>query len=162
MNANAEVMAFFPSILDRAESDALVDRIEADFGSDGFGLWALEAAATGEFVGFTGLAVPRFEAVFTPAIEVGWRLARHAWGNGYATEAARGVVDVAFGDLRLAELVSFTSELNVRSHAVMRRLGMSHDPADDFDHPALPEGHRLRRHVLYRINAAAWPFSALP
>lgn len=152
MNSDPEVMAHFPAMLSRADSDALVDRIEGAFDRDGFGLWAVEVVASGEFVGFTGLAMHRFEAHFTPAVEVGWRLARPAWGNGFASEAARAALGVAFGEVGLAEVVSFTSEGNIRSQAVMRRLGMTHDPADDFDHPALPSGHPLRRHALYRIT----------
>lgn len=154
MNADSEVMEHFPAALTRAESDAFVDRIEAGFAAHGFGLWALEVAPpgelAGEFIGFTGLSVPSFEARFTPAVEVGWRLARPAWGHGYASEAARRALSAAFGEYGLPEAVSFTSVTNERSQAVMRRIGMTHDPADDFDHPRLPSGHRLRRHVLYR------------
>ena len=156
MNADPEVMEHFPARLTRAESDAFVDRIEAGFDERGFGLWAVEVTEpgelTGQFIGFTGLSVPRFEAHFTPAVEVGWRLARPAWGHGYATEAARRVLRAAFADYARPEVVSFTSEANVRSQAVMRRIGMTHDPADDFDHPSLPPGDRLNRHVLYRIR----------
>ena len=155
LNADPEVMEHFPARLTRAESDAFVDRIEAGFAEHGFGLWAVEVQATGEFIGFTGLAVPSFDAPFTPAVEIGWRLARPAWGRGYASEAARGALDAAFTTYGLAEVVSFTSEDNVRSQAVMRRIGMTHDPADDFDHPRLPPGHRLNRHVLWRIKAPA-------
>jgi RimJ/RimL family protein N-acetyltransferase len=151
MNADPEVMEHFPARLTRAESDAFVDRIEAGFAEHGFGLWALEVRATGEFIGFTGLSVPSFQAHFTPAVEVGWRLVRPAWGHGYASEAARRALAVGFGDFGLPEVVSFTAVPNVRSQAVMRRIGMTHDPADDFDHPSLP-GHRLQRHVLYRIR----------
>jgi ribosomal-protein-alanine N-acetyltransferase len=108
--------------------------------------------ATGRFIGFTGMNEVGFTAHFTPAVEVGWRLARAAWGHGYATEAARAALGFGFDTVGLAEVVSFTSTTNTRSQAVMRRLGMTHDPADDFDHPRLPEGHRLRRHVLYRLT----------
>jgi len=128
----------------------LVERIEAGFEANGFGLWALEVRATGEFVGFTGLDVPEFEAHFMPAVEIGWRLARSAWGQGYATEAARTALSFGFEEVGLVEIVSFTTPANRRSRAVMERLGMSHDPADDFDHPRLPPGHPQRRHVLYR------------
>lgn len=153
MNADPEVMEHFPAILNRAESDAMIEAIEAAFEQRHFGLWALEIAGTGDFVGFTGLAVPGFEAPFTPAVEIGWRLARPYWGHGYASEAARRVLRFAFGDLGLTGLVSFTAATNIRSQAVMKRIGMTHDPADDFDHPLLPEGHRLRRHRLWRITA---------
>jgi RimJ/RimL family protein N-acetyltransferase len=157
LNADPEVMEHFPARLTRAESDAFVDRIEAGFAEHGFGLWAVEVQATGEFIGFTGLAVPSFDAPFTPAVEIGWRLARPAWGHGYASEAARGALDAAFTRYGLAEVVSFTSVDNVRSQAVMLRIGMTHDPADDFGHPRLPPDHRLHRHVLWRIKAPAPP-----
>ena len=114
-------------------------------------MWALEVVATGEFIGFTGLSVPRFETPFMPAVEIGWRLARSSWGQGYASEAARCALRFAFDEIGLDEVVSFTSTANVRSQAVMRRIGMTHDPADDFDHPMIADGHPLRRHVLYRI-----------
>lgn len=153
MNADPEVMKHFPAPLARAESDALADRAAAWLEAQGWGLWALEVRATGEFVGFTGLAVPRFEAHFTPAVEAGWRLARTAWGHGYATEAARAALAVAFGEVGLDEVVSFTSRGNTRSRAVMRRIGMTHDPADDFDNPTLDPRSPLRAHVLYRIRS---------
>ncbi|MES1239233.1 MAG: GNAT family N-acetyltransferase, partial [Chloroflexota bacterium] len=123
---------------------------------NGFGLWVVEAAGDGTFLGFTGLTRPRFDAPFMPAVEVGWRFARHTWGKGYATEAARAALGFGFEVLGLEEIVSFTSPANERSWRVMERLGMTHDPADDFDHPRLPEGHRLRRHLLYRLPRAAW------
>jgi ribosomal-protein-alanine N-acetyltransferase len=152
LNADPEVMRHFPARLTREESDALVDRAEQHFERHGYGLWALERRDTGAFIGFTGLAVPRFEAHFTPAVEVGWRLARSAWGAGYASEAARAALAVGFGEAGLDEIVSFTVPANTRSRAVMARIGMTHDPRDDFDHPGLPEGHPLRPHVLYRIR----------
>jgi RimJ/RimL family protein N-acetyltransferase len=108
-----------------------------------------------EFIGFAGLAVPEFEAHFTPAVEIGWRLARSAWGKGYATEAARAALDFGFEEVGLAEVVSFTVPANRRSRAVMERIGMSRDPQDDFDHPGLPVGHPQRPHVLYRLAAPA-------
>jgi RimJ/RimL family protein N-acetyltransferase len=157
LNADPEVMEHFPARLTRAESDAAVDRIEAGFDEHGFGLWAVEVKATGEFIGFTGLSVPSFEAHFTPAVEIGWRLARPAWGHGYASEAARRALAAGFSDYGLAEVVSFTSVGNVRSQAVMRRIGMTHDPADDFGHPRIAPDDRLHRHVLWRITAPADP-----
>ena len=157
MNADPEVMEHFPATLTPDESDAAIDRIEAHFEEHGFGLWALQIAETGQFIGFTGLAVPGFEAHFTPAVEIGWRLARPAWGHGYASEAARRALAAAFTTYGLAKVVSFTSVDNIRSQAVMRRIGMTHDPADDFDHPRLPPGHRLQRHVLYRAARPAEP-----
>lgn len=152
MNADPQVMAHFPAILDRGASDAFVDRIEAGFQADGFGLWALERLDTGEFIGFTGLSVARFQARFTPAVEVGWRLSRQAWGQGFATEAGRRALKAGFERFGLAEIVSFTARGNAASRAVMRRLGMTSDPAEDFEHPALPPGHPLRSHVLYRLS----------
>ncbi|KIH98407.1 GNAT family acetyltransferase [Streptomonospora alba] len=153
LNADPEVMAHFPAALTRDESDATADRIQVRMDERGFGLWALEVAETGAFIGFTGLSLARFPAHFTPAVEVGWRLARHAWGRGYATEAARAAVAFGFDRCGLEEIVSFTARTNVRSQAVMRRLGMRCDSADDFDHPELPSGHRLGPHVLYRLAA---------
>jgi ribosomal-protein-alanine N-acetyltransferase len=156
MNADPEVMEHFPATLTRDESDALIDRIEVRFEEYGFGFWALEIAETGQFIGFTGLSVPGFEAHFTPAVEVGWRLSRSAWGHGYASEAARRALAFAFDDLELTEVVSFTSHTNRRSQNVMKRIGMTNDPADDFDHPMLDEGHPLRPHVLWRMTAERW------
>lgn len=150
LNADPVVMEHFPNRLTRDESDALVDRIEAAFDELGYGLWAVEAA-TG-FVGFVGLQWTRFAAHFTPALEIGWRLARPAWGHGYASEAAIAARDLAFRDIGLDEIVSFTTYRNERSQAVMRRIGMTHDPADDFDHPGLPVDHPMRPHVLYRLT----------
>jgi ribosomal-protein-alanine N-acetyltransferase len=156
MNADPAVMEEFPACLTRSQSDRLVDWIEACFEDRGFGLWALEVAGTGDFIGFTGLAIPGFVTHFTPAVEIGWRLDRAFWGRGYATEAAHAVLTSAFGAMGLREVVSFTSTSNARSQAVMRRLGMLHDPEDDFGNPKIPEGHRLYRHVLYRMSAARW------
>jgi ribosomal-protein-alanine N-acetyltransferase len=155
LNADPVVMEYFVSTLGRGESDHLIDRIEAGFADHAFGLWALEVKANREFIGFTGLSVPSFEAAFTPAVEIGWRLARGAWGNGYATEAANAALREGFVEHRLPEVVSFTYEKNARSRAVMERLNMRRDPSDDFDHPALV-GHPLARHVLYRITANRW------
>jgi len=152
LGADPEVMQHFPKTLTREESDAFVDGVGAQLEERGWGLWAVEERETGRFLGFTGLNVPRFEAHFTPAVEIGWRLRRDAWGSGFATEAARGVLTVAFDDLELPEVVSFTAVPNERSQAVMRRLGMTRDPAEDFDHPVLAEDSPLRRHVLYRLR----------
>ena len=133
----------------------MVDLHTAGIDADGYGHWAVEVRDAGEFIGFVGLAQPSFEAAFTPCTEIGWRLARSAWGRGYATEAARATLNVAFGPVGLDEVLSWTFEGNLPSRAVMERLGMTRDPADDFDHPRLPEGERLRRHVLYRIRGSA-------
>ncbi len=153
MNADPEVMEHFPELLSRRQSDEFVERIEAGFAENGFFLWAVEVRASGEFIGFTGLAAPGFEAHFTPAVEVGWRLAHSAWGHGYATEAARAALAFGFDEVGLDEIVSFTTPANRRSRAVMERLGMSHDPEDDFEHPSLPPGHLQRPHVLYRLKS---------
>jgi RimJ/RimL family protein N-acetyltransferase len=151
INADPRVMGFFPGTLSAGESDALVDRIERHFEQHGFGLWAAELRADQSLIGFVGLAAPTFEAAFTPCVEIGWRLSAHYWGQGLATEAAREVVRYAFGELRLESLVSLTVPANIRSRRVMEKIGMTRDPRDDFNHPNLPEGHPLRRHVLYRL-----------
>ncbi|GHF24885.1 GNAT family N-acetyltransferase [Pseudolysinimonas yzui] len=151
MNADPEVMEYFPAPLDRAQADAAFDRIQAALAARGWGLWAVEH--DGRFLGFTGLAPVGFEAPFAPATEIGWRLRRDAWGQGFATEAAREAMRFAFDELGLPQLVSLTSVTNARSRAVMARLGMTHDPADDFDHPNVPHGSPLRPHVLYRALA---------
>ncbi|MDP9117528.1 MAG: GNAT family N-acetyltransferase [Actinomycetota bacterium] len=151
LNTDVEVMRYFREPLDRAASDSFIDRIETAFDELGYGLWAVEVRASGAFIGFTGLALQTFEAPFTPAVEIGWRLARSAWGHGYATEAAQAAIEFGFGTVGLTEIVSMTSVTNERSRAVMRRLGMTRDPADDFDYPRHPVGHPLRPHVLYRI-----------
>lgn len=154
LNADARVTEFLAGALSRDESDALVDRIEAHFDEHGFGLFALEITGVAPFAGFVGLSVPRFEAAFTPCVEIGWRLAAEHWGSGYASEAARAVLAHGFDVVGLDEIVSFTVPANTRSRRVMEKLGMSRQAADDFDHPALPEGHPLRRHVLYRMSAS--------
>jgi RimJ/RimL family protein N-acetyltransferase len=160
MNADPRVMEHFAGVLTRAESDAFVDRMIERWAADGFGLWAVERRTDGRLLGFTGLAAPTFEAHFTPAIEIGWRFAADAWGHGYATEAALAALRFGFEDLGLAEIVSFTVPANTRSRAVMERIGMTRDPADDFDHPRFPPGHPIRRHVLYRLARDAWAGAA--
>ncbi len=149
------MMRYFWRPYTRQASDRLADLADADLERQGWGLWALEERKTGRFLGFTGLARPTFEASFTPAVEIGWRLSRPAWGFGFATEAARAAADFAFDELKLDELVSYTAEGNTRSRAVMHRLGMRRDPSEDFDHPHAPEGD-LRRHVLYRLSGSNW------
>ena len=153
LNADPEVMEYLPAPLSLAESDALIGRIRAHFSEHGFGLWAVELRAVsgpGPLLGFVGLTRPTFAAHFTPCVDLGWRLARSHWGHGYATEAATAALRFGFERLGLDEIVALTVPENARSRRVMERLGMRRDPADDFDHPRLPEGHRLRRHVLYR------------
>jgi RimJ/RimL family protein N-acetyltransferase len=152
MNADPAVMEHFPNRLTRAESDAFMDRIAVRWTEDGHGLWAVERRDDGAFLGFTGIA----RLAWLPTPEIGWRFARVAWGQGYATEAARAARDWAFGTLGLDAIVSVTTVANQRSRAVMERIGMTRDPADDFLHPNLPEGHPLRPHVLYRLSRADW------
>ena len=156
LNADPRVMEHMPALLPRAQSDALARRSEQHFAKHGFGPWAVEVQGVAPFIGFVGLVVPAFEAHFTPCVEIGWRLSAEHWGKGYATEAALASADHAFVDVGLEELVSFTTPQNLRSRAVMARIGMTHDEADDFDHPRLPPGHRLRRHVLYRLPRALY------
>jgi ribosomal-protein-alanine N-acetyltransferase len=153
MNSDARVMEFMPARLSAAESDLMVDRIENHFREHGFGLYALELRQERTFIGFAGLSIPAFQAHFTPCVEIGWRLSAEYWGRGLATEAAAAVVRYAFESLALDALVSFTVPANIRSRRVMEKIGMTHNPAEDFDHPNLPEGHPFRRHVLYRLPA---------
>jgi RimJ/RimL family protein N-acetyltransferase len=150
LNADPNVMEYFPHTLMRVQSDAFVERAEAQWVS-GFGLWAVEERASGRFIGFVGLRAPSFEAHFTPAVEIGWRLARDSWGQGFATEAARASMGWARDNISppRGEIVSFTTVGNLRSRRVMEKLGFTHRDEDDFDHPALPDWER-RRHVLYR------------
>lgn len=150
LNADPVAMEFFPAALTRAESDAMVARLRSAIDTRGWGFWCLEI--DGHCAGFTGLNTPTFEAAFMPNVEIGWRMHPRYWGQGYATEAARLAVDFAFTDLRLQEIVSFTAVANVRSRAVMERLGMRRDVAGDFDHPRVAVGNPLRRHVLYRLR----------
>ncbi len=155
LNGDPEVMRYFPATLTRAESDEFARFVQGLIAVHGWGLWAVEVRGGPPFIGFVGLNRVRFEAPFTPAIEVGWRLDRPYWGHGYATEAAAAALTFAFDELECPEVVSFTSLMNEPSLRVMRRLGMSHDPADDFDHPAVAAGP-LRRHALYRMGRERW------
>jgi RimJ/RimL family protein N-acetyltransferase len=157
INADPVVMEHFPSVLERASSDALAERIGGHFDRHGYGLWAVEVPDVATFIGFIGLAIPRFTASFTPCVEVGWRLARRYWGQGYATEGARAAVAFGFAEAGLEEIVSFTVPANRRSLAVMERLGMTSEAREDFDHPVLPAGHPLRRHRLYRLRRSSAP-----
>jgi RimJ/RimL family protein N-acetyltransferase len=150
LNRDPRVVEYLPGPLSREESDALADRIEAHFERHGFGLWAVEIPGIAGFAGFIGFSVPRFEAHFTPCVEIAWRLDADHWYRGYATEGAKRALNFGFESLGLDEIVSFTVPQNVRSRRVMEKVGMTHSAEDDFDHPILPEGHPLRRHVLYR------------
>ena len=154
MNADPRVMEFLPSRFSRAESDQLLQRIRDHIQARGFGLFAAELIAEHSLIGFIGLSVQSFEEHFTQCVEIGWRLAAGHWGEGLATEGAREIVRYAFEDLALRELVSFTVPANRRSRRVMEKVGMAHNPEDDFEHPKLPAGHPLRRHVLYRLRAS--------
>lgn len=156
LNADPRVTEWLGGTLSSEQSDALLARIVAEGDAQGFGLWAVEVMERIPFIGFVGLVIPSFRAHFTPCVEIGWRLAPAAWGHGYATEAARAVLAFAFELREFPEVVSFTAVGNARSRAVMERLGMQRRPDDDFDHPALPAEHPLRRHVLYRLTRVAW------
>jgi RimJ/RimL family protein N-acetyltransferase len=145
-------MEFMPGLLSPQQSDDLIDRIEQHFDRHGLGVFAAEPIQEKTLIGFIGLNIPSYDAPFMPAVEIAWRLAVEQWGQGLATEGARTVVHHAFNTLQLPSLVSFTVPENMRSRRVMEKLGMTHDPSDDFDHPVLPPGHRLRRHVLYRLQ----------
>ena len=149
LNADPKTMLYFPSLLDRPASDAFADRIEQRFDQLGYGLWALEVTETGEFIGFTGLSPMPEDVRGAGGVEVGWRLARRAWHHGYATEAARAALRVAFDGVGLSEIWSMTAVLNEPSQAVMRRLGLTW--VASFDHPKVPAGHRLQPHVTYHL-----------
>ena len=155
MNADPVVMEFFAATQSRSSSDASIDTWEAQFERQGWSNWTVERADSGEFIGFVGLTVPRRVLPFSPCVEIGWRLARAHWGRGFATEAAGAALRAAFERVGLEEVVSFTSLTNLRSRAVMERIGMR-NVHQDFEHPAVPEGHPLRPHCLYRISRAEW------
>jgi RimJ/RimL family protein N-acetyltransferase len=154
MNADSEVMRHFPALLNRTESAALLERLRRPIDERGWGLWAVEVG--GVFAGFTGLSIPRFSAHFTPCTEIGWRFRREFWGRGLACRAAGAALSFGFETLQLPEIVSFTAATNARSRRLMERLGFRHDPREDFDHPSLPAGHALSRHVLYRLQSKNW------
>jgi 3-dehydroquinate dehydratase/shikimate dehydrogenase len=159
LNADPKVMEYFPSTLSRQESDSLARRIQAKMEERGYGMWAVAIPGVADFIGFIGLNnedKSSFPAHFTPAVEIGWRLASDYWGKGYATEGAEAVLAYGFKNLNLEEIVSFTAVQNMRSRRIMEKIGMHHDSKDDFDHPKLPEGHALRRDVLYRLKQQEW------
>jgi RimJ/RimL family protein N-acetyltransferase len=157
LNTHPLVVESLGSAPTRAESDAMVERYAEELDREGWGLWAVEEAGGAPFVGMVGLHRVRPELPCAPAVEVGWRLHPDHWGQGYATEAASASLRFGFDEAGLEEIVAFTTTLNTRSQAVMERIGMVHDPEGDFDHPSLPEGSPLRRHVLYRAAASAQP-----
>jgi RimJ/RimL family protein N-acetyltransferase len=156
MNADPEVMEHFPSTQSRAASDELVGRIEDCFTEHGFGAWAVEVPGEAPLIGFVGLFPVSTEMTFAPAIEIGWRLARPWWGKGIASEAAEASLGFGFTDRGLAEIVAYTSSTNLRSQRLMQRLGMTRDPAEDFDHPGVAARDRLARHFIYRLTAERW------
>jgi RimJ/RimL family protein N-acetyltransferase len=155
LNADPIVMAHFPARLTREESDAMADLCERLIADRGWGAWATEIKATGQFIGFVGLHIPQDDLPVSPCVEILWRLAQAHWRNGFATEAARGALHIGFEVLRLPEIVSFTVPSNTRSRAVMHRLGMQMDAAT-FEHPGVPEGHVLRTHCNYRLSRDTW------
>jgi len=154
MNADPRVREFFPAILTREQSDAEVRFHQGNFDRDGICFFAAEIILTGQFVGFVGLQTMNFAvpSLPQPAVEIGWRLSQIHWGKGLATEGARGVIRHAFATLQLEEVVAITVPANLRSRHVMEKIGMTHRPELDFDHPRIPEGHPLRAHVLYALN----------
>ncbi|WP_129649523.1 GNAT family N-acetyltransferase [Peristeroidobacter agariperforans] len=155
MNSDPEVMRYFPSLISEEQSRASVDYWLSQFGEHGWSNWAVELKDSGEFIGFVGLWIPKQELPFSPCVEIGWRLARRFWGQGYATEGARASLSIGFEQLGLPEIVSYTALMNTPSRAVMERIGM-HNTGEDFDHPAVPVGNALRRHCLYKITAEEW------
>jgi RimJ/RimL family protein N-acetyltransferase len=156
LNADPEVMRHFPATLSLDQTKSFIAAVEAHFEREDFGLWATDLKETGEMIGFVGLSIPRFAADFMPCVEIGWRLSKKHWGFGYAPEAAREVLRYGFEHVKLDDVVSFTATTNLKSIRVMEKIGMRRDPAEDFDHPNLEAGHRLRRHVLYRLSREDW------
>ncbi len=152
MNADSRVMEWFPSTLSKEESNTLAEKIQHELQEKEYGLWAVEVVGIAPFIGFVGLHYHDYSAPFTPCIEIGWRLAYEHWGKGYAYEAASRVLDYAFNTLKLKEIVSFTTPENTRSWGLMKKLGMTHNPKDDFYHPKLPKDHPFSFHVLYKLK----------
>ena len=150
MNSDPEVMEYFPQSSTRAETLAMINRINLAFDKNDFGLWAVENKITKEFLGFTGFMIPQFESFFTPCVEIGWRFKKESWGQGFATEAAKACLDYGFNKLGFNKIVSFTSSLNLKSEKVMQRIGMRY--VADFYHPKIEKENKLCRHVLYEIT----------
>lgn len=148
LTSDPRVMEFFPATLTREESDQLASRLKENIEKNGYGFWAVELKGIAPFIGFIGIG----QVSFMPCVEIGWRLIHEFWGKGYALEGARAALHFGFETLHLEEIVALTTLHNMRSRRVMEKLGMHHDPASDFDHPKIAEGHPLRRHVLYRIK----------
>ncbi len=160
LNADPEVMRHFPSVFSQEASDAAAERIIGQFDEQGWGLWVAEVPGVAPFIGFVGLAMATFPAPFTPALEVGWRLASEHWGRGYAPEGARAALDFAFAELGVDEVVSFTAVANANSRRVMEKLGLTHDPSENFDHPNVDVDSPVRRHVLYRVVKTSYRSSS--
>lgn len=156
LNADPQVMQFFPDRLDRQQSDALAARIQRHTEQYGFGVWVLESHEQPGLIGILGLQHVLFDSAFSPAVEIAWRLLPAYWHQGLATEAAQAALRFAFEQLALPQVLAFTVPANQPSQALMQRLGMQRDPAEDFLHPLLPKNHPLRPHVLYRIDRANW------
>lgn len=156
LNRDPRVMEYYPSIKSYQESLEEYNRIREEFKKEGFGFWVVSIIGGSDFIGFIGLNRVKFTAHFTPAVEIGWRLAFNHWKKGYATEGAMACLKYGFETLHLNEIVSFAAVKNTRSIAVMKRIGMHHDSRDDFDHPKLAEDHRLKRHALYRLKKQEW------
>jgi RimJ/RimL family protein N-acetyltransferase len=162
MNADADVRRWFTSIASEEQARLEAGRCRDAIAQRGWGMWALEVPGAFPFAGFVGLNVPHYDAPWVPAVEIGWRLARAAWGQGLATEAAQAALGFGFTDLALREIVAITVPGNAPSQRVMARLGMAHDESGDFDHPKIDAQHPLRRHVLYRLDRDAWQRLATP
>ena len=156
LNADPRVREFFPSLQTREQSDNSAQILSENIAKYGYGFWAVSILDTDEFIGFIGIQDVPFECHFTPAVEIGWRLAHEYWGKGYATEGAKAVLRYAFQELHIPEIVAFTSVHNRSSRNVMQKIGMHHDVKDDFDHPRVEDGHWLKRHVLYRLTQVEW------
>jgi RimJ/RimL family protein N-acetyltransferase len=152
MNSDEEVMRYFPALQTKEDTLAQIERFQTFIDENGYGFFAVERKDTGDFIGFTGLSQPRFERFFTPCVEIGWRLDKAQWGMGFAQEAARACLELAFDRMGLKEVYSFTSLLNAPSMNVMQKIGMRE--VGQFEHPNLPDGHRLKTHVLYKIDRA--------
>ncbi len=155
MNADSDVMRYYPSVLSTSESDELAEKISARLSENGWGFWALELKDNGEFIGFTGLNKPGYDLPCNPCVEVGWRLSKKHWGKGYATEAAQASLQFAFEELNLDSVVSFASAVNTASWRVMERIGMR-NTHNNFNHPIIPAGSPLSDHVLYKIKRSDW------
>lgn len=155
MNADPIVMEFYPELLNSDASNLMASKLESLIADRSWGLWAVELLDQSQFIGFVGLHEPHYDLPMTPCVEIGWRLSKDSWGKGYATEAAKAALDFAFQRLELEEVYSFTSVVNFKSEAVMKRLGMK-NLLKNFNHPIVPVGHNLSEHVLYKMTKEQW------